>query len=45
LSRIDEDFQAKQWGRDAEAEAVAAALRDELEASTRLFALLRQADS
>ncbi len=41
LSRIDEDFQAARWGRDAEAEQVAEALKAELESSERLFRLLK----
>ena len=41
LSRIDEDHQAKAWGRDDEAEAAAAARLEALRSSERLLALLR----
>lgn len=39
LSRIDEDWQAAQWGRDAEAEAVAAARRGDFLFAARFHAL------
>ncbi|HVP85400.1 MAG TPA: ATP12 family protein [Rhizomicrobium sp.] len=41
LSRLDEDFQAERWGRDAEAEARAAHLRADLEAAERFLRLAR----
>ena len=40
LARLDEDFQAEQWGRDAEAEARARALAEELAAAERFLRLL-----
>lgn len=40
-SRIDEDWQIEQWGRDAEAEAMTAERRKAFEAAGRLAALLR----
>ncbi len=40
LSRIDEEHQAEVWGRDAEAEARAAAIRAEIEAAGRFLSLL-----
>lgn len=40
LGRIDEIWQAEQWGLDAEAEAAAAASRADFLASARLLALL-----
>ena len=40
LSRIDETWQAEQWGRDAEAEAAAAARRADFLRAERLLALL-----
>lgn len=39
LSRIDETWQAEQWGRDAEAEAAAAVRRDDFLRAARLKAL------
>jgi chaperone required for assembly of F1-ATPase len=39
-SSIDADFQAEQWGRDAEAEAVRARRLADLEAAGRFLALL-----
>jgi chaperone required for assembly of F1-ATPase len=39
LSRLDEDFQAEVWGRDAEAEARAARLADDLGAIERFLRL------
>ena len=39
LSRIDETFQAEQWGRDDEAEAAAAFKRDEFRHAARFHAL------
>lgn len=39
-ARIDEDYQAEQWGRDDEAEAAAAARRKEAEALGHWFAAL-----
>jgi chaperone required for assembly of F1-ATPase len=39
LSRLDEDFQAERWGRDAEAEARAALLKADLEAAERFMRL------
>lgn len=39
LSRIDEDWQAQQWGRDDEAEAVAAARRGDFLFAARFHAL------
>lgn len=39
LSRLDEDFQAERWGRDAEAEARAAHLKADLEAAERFLRL------
>ncbi|MDO5529223.1 MAG: ATP12 family protein [Paracoccus sp. (in: a-proteobacteria)] len=41
LSRVDEDYQAEQWGRDAEAEASARAKRAAMESAARLWALSR----
>lgn len=40
LARIDEDFQAERWGRDAEAEAAAHAMAVDAEAAARFFAAL-----
>ena len=40
LGRLDEDWQAEQWGLDAEAEATAAAARADFLDSARLLALL-----
>jgi chaperone required for assembly of F1-ATPase len=40
LSRIDEDWQAEQWGRDPEAEAAAAARRADFLRAAELLALL-----
>lgn len=40
LSRLDEDWQAEQWGLDAEAESAATASRAEFLDSARLLALL-----
>lgn len=40
-ARLDENFQAERWGRDAEAAARADRLRDELMAVARFLALLR----
>lgn len=40
LSRIDEEFQAEQWGRDAEAEARAEAIRTEVEDAGRFLKAL-----
>lgn len=42
-SRVDEAFQAEQWGRDAEADATAALKRRDFEAAARLAELLRAA--
>ncbi|MEE2566906.1 ATP12 family chaperone protein [Hyphobacterium marinum] len=39
-SRVDEDFQASQWGEDSEAAAAAAVLKGELQACARLLAAL-----
>lgn len=41
LSRLDEEFQAEQWGRDAEADAAAAARAEALRVAERLFRLSR----
>jgi chaperone required for assembly of F1-ATPase len=41
LSRLDEAFQAEKWGRDAEAEARAAALLADLEAAEHFLRLAR----
>lgn len=41
LSRLDEEFQAEQWGRDAEADAAAEARRDAMRVAERLFRLSR----
>jgi len=41
LSRLDEDFQAEAWGRDAEAEARAARLARELSAIAQFLRLCR----
>lgn len=41
LSRLDEEFQAAQWGRDAEADAAADARREAMLAAERLFRLSR----
>ena len=41
LSRLDETFQAEAWGRDAEAEACAVRLADELSAIERFLRLSR----
>lgn len=40
LARLDEDYQAEQWGRDDEAEAAAAARLDAMRVAERLLALL-----
>lgn len=40
LSRLDEEFQIAQWGRDAEADARAALIRAEAETAGRYLALL-----
>jgi chaperone required for assembly of F1-ATPase len=40
-SQLDETFQIEQWGEDAEAAARRAALRRDLEATSRFMALLR----
>jgi chaperone required for assembly of F1-ATPase len=40
LSRLDEDFQAERWGRDAEAEARATRLLADLEAAERFIKLI-----
>ncbi|MEZ5896092.1 MAG: ATP12 family protein [Parvularculaceae bacterium] len=40
LSRVDEDFQIDQWGRDAEADAREAAMAAEFAAAWRFFRLL-----
>lgn len=40
LSRLDEDYQADQWGHDDEAEAAAAARLEALRSAARLLALL-----
>lgn len=44
LSRIDEDFQAEQWGADDEASAVAARKRRDLEQAKRFLDLVRLPD-
>jgi chaperone required for assembly of F1-ATPase len=44
LSRIDEDWQAEQWGRDAEAEAAAAFRRAEFLGAARFFRLCEAAE-
>lgn len=41
-ARLDEDFQAERWGRDAEAEARAQSLRTELAAAERVFRALTE---
>ena len=41
LSRLDEDYQAEQWGADAEAEARAVRLAREMELAARLVLLSR----
>jgi len=41
LSRIDEDFQAEQWGRDAEAEEAAEGRRQAMLSAERLWRLSR----
>jgi len=41
LSRVDEEFQIERWGRDAEADARAEAIRQEIENAGRFLALLR----
>lgn len=41
LSRIDEEFQIERWGRDAEADARAEAIRQEIETAGRFLDLLR----
>ncbi|WP_134726450.1 ATP12 family chaperone protein [Paracoccus luteus] len=41
LSRLDEDFQAEEWGRDDEAEAAAAGRRAAMQSAERLLTLLR----
>lgn len=41
LSRLDEEFQAEQWGRDAEADAAAEGRRAALRVAERLFRLSR----
>ena len=41
LSRLDEEFQAEQWGRDAEAESRAAAQAGELTAIAQFLSLAR----
>lgn len=41
LSRIDEEFQIERWGRDAEADARAEAIRQEIENAGRFLSLLR----
>ncbi len=40
LSQLDEDYQARQWGRDAEAQRARAALAAELRAADRFFRAL-----
>ncbi|RMD62363.1 MAG: ATPase [Alphaproteobacteria bacterium] len=40
---LDETYQAERWGRDPEAEARRTAVRDDLVAAARIFALLRTA--
>lgn len=40
-ARVDETWQAEQWGSDAEAEAAAAVAREDFLASARLLSLLR----
>lgn len=40
LSRLDEEFQAEAWGRDAEAEARKARLGADLAATARMFGLM-----
>ena len=41
LSRLDETYQAEQWGADREAEERAARLQREMEQAARLVALSR----
>lgn len=41
LSRLDEEFQAEQWGRDAEADAAAEGRREAMAVAERLFRLSR----
>jgi chaperone required for assembly of F1-ATPase len=41
ISRIDEDWQAEQWGVDAEAEAAAAIKHADFEAAARFISLLK----
>jgi chaperone required for assembly of F1-ATPase len=41
LSRIDEEYQIERWGRDAEADARAEAIRREIETAGRFLDLLR----
>ncbi len=41
LSRVDEDYQAEKWGRDAEAESRARGLAQELETATAFLAASR----
>ena len=43
LSRLDEDFQARQWGRDDEAEAAAATRAQALQDAARFWALSQDA--
>ena len=43
LSRIDETWQAEQWGADEEAEAMAAAKRRDFLQAHRFLGLLRMA--
>ncbi|MHA3914826.1 ATP12 family chaperone protein [Halovulum sp. GXIMD14793] len=44
LSRIDEDWQAEQWGQDEEAEAAAAVKHAALRQAERFLALVRKGD-
>lgn len=43
-ARIDEEYQAQEWGRDDEAEAAAAARLEALRVAARLLSLLRSAN-
>jgi chaperone required for assembly of F1-ATPase len=42
LSRLDEEYQAEKWGRDARAELRARALEGELDAAARFMRLVRE---
>ena len=45
LGQIDEEFQCKKWGRDAEMEARRGALRTSIAAAARMLTLCREATS